>query len=50
MMLKSLAKSVCLFVIILYSGYDKLLTPLPSGAKHQPDGENPATLKVLQKV
>jgi hypothetical protein len=34
------------------SGHDKLptSTPLPSGAKHHPDGEIPATLKVLRKV
>jgi hypothetical protein len=35
-----------LFVIILYSGHDKLPTPLSSGAKHQPDEENPAIVVV----
>jgi hypothetical protein len=33
----------------LYSGHDKLPTPLPSDATLQPDGENPLTLKVIQK-
>jgi apolipoprotein N-acyltransferase len=33
----------------LFGGHDKLPTPLPSDAKHQPDGENPMTLKALQK-
>jgi hypothetical protein len=31
------------------SGHDKLPTPLPSDPNQQPDGENPLTLKVLQK-
>jgi hypothetical protein len=43
---------VCLFVTYCIqprSGHDKLPTPLPSGAKNEPDRKNLVTLKVLLK-